>query len=435
MPFVKHFDIYGNIVDIPEIMITLSDYGAKGDGVTDDSQAIINCLDAQDYVIFPSGTYKITKRIDFVNKKVMAIGNVTIYQTSLGKIVFDNCVVTGWTFKTVETTKAAVTTLNNGSTFYNCTFDVDFMGIEVGASNTSLVDCKFYGNGTAQFGVWADDQVRLIEKLTIDNCYFERFWLNAIFAYANQLIISNSRFVDNHLQVTPTGGGQIDVVKRDDDANYAQTIIDGCRITGGNSSTSGIETEAGSVIVTDCVITVPAAGIALQNTFNAVISNNYIYGCARGVHVTTECTFKLDGNRIINNTAFDLRCEVAMTKDCIISNNQFTTTKELSISFNNHVFNGKSYGNYPEFNNLNFIINSGQITFSRRNNRSAILKITNISRNLSAIYLLDGTAVYPINDHFGMLGADFTLTNDGSGNWTISMITNKYLYGNISSVL
>lgn len=68
---------------LPRDYANVKDYGAIGDGVTDDTTAIQAALDANSAIVFPSGTYKcglITSTGS--SKTILGMGDVTIIQTS-----------------------------------------------------------------------------------------------------------------------------------------------------------------------------------------------------------------------------------------------------------------------------------------------------------------------------------------------------------------
>lgn len=71
-------------------------FGAKGNGVADDSQAIQNAVMKLDTIIFPQGTYKISRLITFnglKNKVIQAQSKAVIINTNLdsGSFLFENC--------------------------------------------------------------------------------------------------------------------------------------------------------------------------------------------------------------------------------------------------------------------------------------------------------------------------------------------------------
>lgn len=70
--------------DISILHKTVKDYGAIGDGVADDSDAIINCINNEGIVYFPSGTYKITKSLTADNKLIIGENKSSTFITMDG---------------------------------------------------------------------------------------------------------------------------------------------------------------------------------------------------------------------------------------------------------------------------------------------------------------------------------------------------------------
>lgn len=56
-------------------VVSVKDFGAKGDGVTDDTAAIQAAIDAAKEVIFPAGVYKTTTQINLLTQKVIRFVN------------------------------------------------------------------------------------------------------------------------------------------------------------------------------------------------------------------------------------------------------------------------------------------------------------------------------------------------------------------------
>lgn len=120
---------------------TVRDYGAKGDGVTDDTAAFTACLAENTVCVVPEGRYRITGNIDISGKTMMGIGNNNKYlqPTLNGNVVLVlsnsitaySCAVKNICFMT-----AAPTTPANYDCFVNSNaadFDIDIVG------------CAFYG--------------------------------------------------------------------------------------------------------------------------------------------------------------------------------------------------------------------------------------------------------------------------------------------------
>ena len=81
-------------------VVNVKDFGAKGDGVTDDTAAIQAAVTASSkVVVIPSGTYKLTSAISAANRYIKLLGTLT----GLGSISGDGCVIeTDYQNKTVN---------------------------------------------------------------------------------------------------------------------------------------------------------------------------------------------------------------------------------------------------------------------------------------------------------------------------------------------
>lgn len=66
---VKFPDKTVDLADIHKSVIrTVKDYGARGDGVTDDTAAIKRCIDNESLIYFPAGTYRVTETLTLDEK-------------------------------------------------------------------------------------------------------------------------------------------------------------------------------------------------------------------------------------------------------------------------------------------------------------------------------------------------------------------------------
>jgi hypothetical protein len=138
------FDSTGapSVATLPSYFVSVTDFGAKGDGTTDDTAAIQLAVNTAKSVFFPSGTYKITAPIVLSqnNFEVVGVKGKTIIMGSGGTIQGYFRVSTAFTAE-------------NG-VIANFTFDSDnaaatrwaiFSPSGVYLSHLLISDCDFYG--------------------------------------------------------------------------------------------------------------------------------------------------------------------------------------------------------------------------------------------------------------------------------------------------
>lgn len=65
------------LVDKAKEFVSVKDFGATGDGTTNDRTAIVNALAAHSHVYFPPGTYRITSGIEVGDNKILCGAGVT----------------------------------------------------------------------------------------------------------------------------------------------------------------------------------------------------------------------------------------------------------------------------------------------------------------------------------------------------------------------
>ena len=230
-------------------------YGAVGDGITDDTEAIRTCFENENYVIFPEGSYLITDRIviDSDNKFVIGFPNATIIE--------DN----GW-FAFTEANNFKIANLkfeyaNNKPTtnivFWKCL-------------NVEICNCEF--SDGYNFNV----QCSTCGRVKIHDCIFN--------GTEYHTAISLSIDVGFETSVYGTGGW---------------TIIRDCEIS--NGGLDGIIANNYNVIIDKCIIKscgtrAKAAGIYSNTKSNLTITNCRISGCSgNGIDIVGCAQLVIDG--------------------------------------------------------------------------------------------------------------------------------------------
>lgn len=152
-------------------VISVKDYGAVGDGATDDSNAFMNALIAakgNTAVFIPDGTYVINTPIEvnypcyiFSTRGKIKGGDV-VFNVSANKAVFDS----------IEFDSGTAFMINaNNTTITNCFFDKCETAIHYGTSfGCYITNCSFYN---CKNGVYADNGGGQSNGIFISDCVFD----------------------------------------------------------------------------------------------------------------------------------------------------------------------------------------------------------------------------------------------------------------------
>jgi len=146
-------------------VVNVKDYGAKGDGSTNDTTAINNAIAAltnNSCLYFPPGQYNVTGLNDLSNlSNVALIGEAaTIYQTTQA----NNILVVDYTCS-----KIMVDNIRFGGA---ASSRLNGIHLRFRASDSIISDCEFYGS--SDFGLFIGDhnQTTPTRNVQVRNCYF-----------------------------------------------------------------------------------------------------------------------------------------------------------------------------------------------------------------------------------------------------------------------
>ena len=130
-----------------EEFVSVKDFGAKGDGTTDDTAAIQAAITAAKHVVFPEGTYLINNKLDVTQTDayIEGLGTVEIKQTTYPQHVFfitaDNCTIRNLKLTGVPTKTQLSTTLANR--YFGDTLSSKSSAIYLkAADNLDVLDCN-----------------------------------------------------------------------------------------------------------------------------------------------------------------------------------------------------------------------------------------------------------------------------------------------------
>ena len=388
-------------------VVSVKDFGATGNGSTDDAAAIQAAIDSVlngGIIFFPKGTYIIGTQLTIRSNNTLVGANRydSVLQTKAG---------------------ANITILNDADT---------------GSNKICITDLGFNGN---KANVSSGQIINLVktEDFLVSNC-------RIVDSKGDAMIIrqcSYGQIVNNNI-VNPDNHG-ISLTKIDDEnepqGNDIQIIGNSIKNPGG----SGINiSEQNNVTVTGNTVRqtgVPAAGYGgvrfSNDTERCVAGNNAIQGMPRGIFVvgTAGAYNTIDGNVINDSREQGILIEKSnqlITNNTIIDSGRAETGNRAGIQL-------ADYANYPEFQ---LTITEANITESNPgvfisnahglSNNDVVDYNSNGGTNLvtSAGTAEDGTYFFIVNktdDTFQISategGTALEVTNDGNNNQLFRRVT------------
>lgn len=260
----------------PWIDVTHADYGATGDGVTDDDvaiQAAATAVPASGGTLyFPAGTYLVGTTIyvkSNTHVRGAGMGN-TIIKRMTGSLADGGTANTGMVFGCGGTAGNHYTTGASGSniTFSNLTINGN------DSNFTSLTDTALNVHG-----IYA----RAVDGLVIRDCSFLEVLQTPIYVFdSRNVVIQGNRISDSGKWSVSSSRNAI-TVSGTPTASWCTKVV----ITGNNIYDIGDE------------------GIAIFNWSNVVVSDNDIGQCDYGIEMSVTDTSNLEGTAIIGNCIHD----------------------------------------------------------------------------------------------------------------------------------
>lgn len=199
--YSQSFSTYGTYVNVKQ-------FGAKGDGVTDDTAAIQSALNGGGSIYFPQGNYKVTQPLNVTVYNTQLFGNASINQNGNGSVI-QSYLTSGSTLNV--TTTAYISNLSLNGT--NAASGVN--GLSLGGTPGSA--------GSIIMGVTSTNFTGGSAIVTGDNTY--------------DISVSNSFFQNSEYGVNIGGAGSSDSGER--------MIFDTCSIS--NNSSNGIIIQVATV--------------------------------------------------------------------------------------------------------------------------------------------------------------------------------------------
>jgi len=417
-------DINGNVeLDVPTLnqfnelqlktnnvfdnFVNVKDFGAIGDGVVDDSDAIQNALNASSVVFIPVGNYLLDKTLLLNSEnKIFGVsgqtrlfigpnfdntngilqnsgvnGDVDVYYDKdlvLKDLILDGSNVVGREGNFVLFAKAKNVLVEN-VTVMNTTQ----IGMAVpGCSDVYVKGCTFtnigrpLGSLVSAPAFWADtygDGSRPV-NVNVDDCTFINNTWSGCYFMPTRGIVSNSRFVN-------CGESSIFSNDRANSVTYINNYIFGARKS--NISASGIETEGTDVIIKgNKIYNCGDSGISITNARRVVVSDNIIKN--NGVDNTIN-------NGAAGISLYTLLQDSNTSTNIVISNNIITDDREQSSK--TQMYGIQTVGNGYGFTNVsisdNILIGNGTsaVRFEPGKSGQNFITKNNVGHNSQGPYI------------------------------------------------
>jgi len=273
--------------------IDVLEYGAVGDGITDDSGAIQNALDALSQtgglIYFPCKMYLIKTPILFYSNQTLLFdeGATILQGASMNNLMRNYSTTSIGEYYGTHDTQIIGATFDGGS----FTANITLLGF-CHAKNIVVKNCKFRN----AYGAWHDLEVNSSQYVLIDNCKFDGSRKNG----------------QNGENLQFDGAGSSTYYPWDDikiDNTVCQYVeVKGCHFHG-NTASPAIGNHANMahkfVKIHDCTFDGNTGSRGAINfassTTDIDIYNNTFNGCSIGVG-TSGTTYFIHGNRFVEAT-------------------------------------------------------------------------------------------------------------------------------------
>lgn len=349
----------------------VTDYGARGDGVTDDSQAFIDAVNNAGLIVIPPGKYRITKTINLKSNTILTgcggsvilvDGATPVMQVwSSGRVPHET--------ENVRITNIEITLRSGATSGSGISVGQDYVEnvtMQKGTNNVWLDhlyihDIDDRGINTYAGGI-GTKRKHGYPDIFIDNCVLERCKGSII----NSSVIV--KITNCNIRYNKGGGGE--AISIDNGCIYSN--IFNCILELNNGGAGAISTDETEFLTIDNCLFVDNTGIHIKlnlqsgNCDSVIICNNKMIGGTYAIACTTTTSYTANNMQVYNNRSLTPIITNGMRGD-IFTGNTFGITftdNDVIYLFNNFVKTDITY----ELNKP-FIFNAG---FSDPGSRSRI---------------------------------------------------------------
>lgn len=323
----------------------VTDYGAKGDGVTDDSQAFINAVANRGLIIVPPGKYRITKPITLQSNTILTGcgGSVLLIDGAIPTINIWSAGMVYHDIVNIRITNLELTLHPNATTGSGITVVQDYkenVTMQTAIANIYLDhlyihDINDRGIGTFGGGI-GSKRKHGYPEIYIDRCVLER---------CKGSIINSSvtvKITNCYIAYNKSGGGE--AVSIDNGCIFS--VVSNCTFYLNDGGAGAISTDETEFLMIDrcafLVNMVPHIKLNLEsgNCDSVMIRDNYMIGTQNAIACTTTTAFTANNMQVTNNRSLSPISVNGMRGD-VFTGNSFGdgtfTDADATYLFNNFV--------------------------------------------------------------------------------------------------
>lgn len=323
----------------------VTDYGAKGDGVTDDSQAFINAVANRGLIIVPPGKYRITKSVTLQSNTILtgcggsvllidgAVPTINIW--SAGAVYHD---VTNIRITNLELTLHPNARSGSGISIVqnyieNVTMQSAIANIYL--DHLYIHDIDDRGINTFGGGI-GSKRKHGYPEIYIDRCILERCKGSII---NSSVIVKITNCI---IRYNKGGGGE--AVSIDNGCIYS--VISNCTFDQNDGGAGAISTDETEFLridrcaFVDNMVTHIKLNLQSGNCDSVMIRDNYMIGTQNAIACTTTTSFTANNMQVTNNRSLSPISVNGMRGDVFTGNsfgNGTFTDADATYLFNNFV--------------------------------------------------------------------------------------------------
>lgn len=326
-------------------VVSVKDFGAKGDGKTDDTAAITAAIQTvkstynKGTVFFPAGTYIISKTVPLLSGiNIVGVGDGSVIAER--GLAANTAMMSGTDISDVTVEKMMFVS-ETGMVTHRAVEAVSSRRIRI--QNNRAVRCTVahvigYDGAYGYDTVIRDNVVEgLVSAEPLQYCQGQ----GIVISYIRDSIVTGNRIenVSHGIQwwggdANPAGLGSPENDRRCKNVVISNNIVTGCG-GGGIWGAMGENMTITNNIVTNCY----DVGIDLEGTFYSTVSNNVVYDCKNGGIVVF---FLCKGTVFSGNTVYS-EGDVQYTFK-IFNSTQSTLNEDVLVTGNTFIHNGDTYG-------------------------------------------------------------------------------------------